>query len=440
MTLGQQGDETLGARIRRLRTDRGWTQRELAEPQYNRGFLAKVEAGRRPPSEEVLAYLAQRLGLAVDELRFGRPPGLAETLWAELREAYQALEQGRVAEAESAFADAEARAADYHLPDVECYARFCLAESKWQRFDIAGATTGFEHAERISADAPAWLRALIVHRWSACHYASGFATKAVARVESALGELRAGEPVDPDAELSLLTALIHPLVEMGALHRARRATEDGQRAATLATRVDFVARFHRQSAQLWQAVGLPDRADADLTEAVRLFDSLGYDRDVARCHWARGFVLRRLGRLPEARAELTRARDLLTEVDSKEGILGATIELAEVRRLQGALDEAEALIQDISPLLEGRQDVEARAEVNRLLGLIARAKGDLPGATLLLRKAADDQERAALRTGLVATSLHLGDVLREQDRLPEAISAYRNGVRAAADADTDPIR
>jgi hypothetical protein len=34
----------------------------------------------------------------------------------------------------------------------------------------------------------------------------------------------------------------------------------------------------------------------------------------------------------------------------------------------------------------------------------------------------------------------LGDVLREQDRLREAVGAYRNGVRAAADADTDPVR
>ena len=32
----------LGARIRELRTARGLTQRELAEPRYSRGFLAAV--------------------------------------------------------------------------------------------------------------------------------------------------------------------------------------------------------------------------------------------------------------------------------------------------------------------------------------------------------------------------------------------------------------
>ncbi|WP_158885306.1 helix-turn-helix domain-containing protein [Amycolatopsis anabasis] len=434
MTLGWPeagAGEGLGERIRRLRVARGWTQRELAEPEYNRGFLAKVESGQRSPSEEVLGYLARRLDLDVDDLRYGRPPGLAEAMWAELDEAYRSLAQGRIERAEATFVDVETRAARFHLPGVECYARFCLAEARWQRFDIAGATVGFEHAERVAAAAPPWLRAMIVHRWAGCQYLSGFATTAVARVEGALSELRAGDRPDPDAELALLTALIHPLVEMGDLRRARRAAEAGDRIAPAANRADFVARFHRQAAQLWQAVGHADRADADLSEALRLWSALGFDRDIARCRWARGFLLREVGRLDEAHAELTRARDLLAGMDSQEGVIGATIELAEVRRRQGALDEAEALIREIRPLLEASPDVEARAEATRLLGLLARARGDLPRAEALLRRAAEDQERAALRTALVTTSLHLGDVLRAQGRLDDAVAAYRRGVRGA---------
>ncbi|WP_051116303.1 helix-turn-helix domain-containing protein [Amycolatopsis nigrescens] len=423
--------EPLGTRIRRLRMARGWTQRELAEPRYDRGFLAKVESGQRSPSEAALGYLAERLGLAAEDLRFGRPPGLARQLWDELDDAYRLLEQGGLDQAEIRFSRAEVSAAYFHLPDIECYARFCLAETRWQRFDIAGATTGFEHAERIAADAPPWLRAMIVHRWSACQYLAGSVTTAVAHVEAALGELRAGDEVDPDAELALLTALIHPLVEMGDLRRARRATEHGQRVAASATRVDFVARFHRQATQLWQAIGRTDRADAEVTEALRLFGSLGFERDAARCRWARGFLLRESGRLAEARAELAAARDTLAEVDSREGVIGSTVELAEVCRRLGALDEAEALVRDIHPLLRGTADLESRVEADRLLGLIAQARGDLPGAERLLRRAAGEQERAALRAGLVTTSLHLGNVLRTQGKADEAIEAYLLGVRAA---------
>ncbi|MEU4249119.1 helix-turn-helix domain-containing protein [Amycolatopsis sp. NPDC026612] len=418
--------EPLGARIRRLRADRGWTQRELAEPGYDRGFLAKVETGSRPPSAEMLAYLAERFGLTVDELRFGRPPGVADELRAALDEGYRDLEQSRVADAEARFAAVAKQAAGYHLDDVECYARFCQAEVKWQLFDVAGAQEELEHAEELAATAPPWLRAMIVHRWSGCRYLSGDAGTAIARVEAEL----ATRPADPDAELCLLSALIHPLMEMGGLHRARRAAEDGRRLARAATRPDFVARFHRQASQVWQAIGRADRAEQDLTEAGRLFASVGFDRDAARCRWAKGYLLRRLGRLEEARSELTAARDQLAALGAGEGVAGATLELAEVRLRQGAPDEAAALVSEVWPLLS--RDVEARGEATGLRGQIAEARGDLETATRLLREAAGIQTGASLHGAAVSTARRLGDVLRRRGRLDEAIEAYRHGLDSAS--------
>ena len=38
-----------------------------------------------------------------------------------------------------------------------------------------------------------------------------------------------------------------------------------------------------------------DRAEQDLIEACRLFASVGFDRDAARCRWARGYLLRTAG-------------------------------------------------------------------------------------------------------------------------------------------------
>ncbi|RSD21869.1 helix-turn-helix domain-containing protein [Amycolatopsis eburnea] len=426
MTYRGEMTEPLGARIRRLRTDRGWTQRELAEPGYDRGFLAKVETGSRPPSDEMLAYLAERFGLTVDELRFDRPPGVADELRASLDEGYRDLEQGRVADAETRFAAVAKQAAGYHLDDVECYARFCQAEVKWQLFDVAGAQAELEHADELAAAAPPWLRAMIVHRWSGCRYLSGDAGAGIARVEAEL----AADPADPDAELCLLSALIHPLMEMGGLHRARRAAEDGRRLARAATRPDFVARFHRQASQVWQAIGRADQALRDLTEACRLFESVGFDRDAARCRWARGYLLRRLGRLDEARSELTAARDQLATIGSDEGLAGATVELAEVRLRQDAPDEAAALVAEVWPLLA--RDVEALGEATGLRGQIAAAQGDLETAIRLLREAAEIQRGASLHGAAVSTSLRLGDALRQRGQLTEAIEAYRRGLDSAA--------
>src|SRR4051812_1123262 len=430
MTYRGEMTEPLGARIRRLRAERGWTQRELAEPGYDRGFLAKVETGSRPPSEEMLAYLAGRLGLSVDDLRFGRPPGVADELRASLDEGYRDLEQGRVALAEERFAAVGKQAAGYHLDDVECYARFCLAEVKWQLFDVEGAQKLLEHASELSDAAPPWLRAMIVHRWSGCRYLSGDAGTAIARVESAL----TSPDLDPDAELCLLSALIHPLMEMGGLHRAQRAALDGLRLARAATRPDFVARFHRQASQVWQATGQPERAEQDLIEACRLFASVGFDRDAARCRWARGYLLRRLGRLDEARAELTSARDQLAAIGAEEGVAGATLELAEVRLRQGASDEAASLVSEVWPLLA--RDVESLGEATGLLGQVAQSRGDLPEATRLLREAAEIQTRASLHGAAISTSLRLGDVLRQRGHLDEAVKAYQRGLDSATGTDT----
>jgi tetratricopeptide (TPR) repeat protein len=366
----------------------------------------------------------------VDELRFGRPPGVAAELRASLDEGYRDLEQGRVADAEARFAAVAKEAAGYHLDDVECYARFCQAELKWQLFDVSGAQRALEHAEELAGAAPPWLRAMIVHRWSGCRYLSGDAGTAIARVEAEL----AARPADPDAELCLLTALIHPLMEMGGLHRARRAADDGRRLARAASRPDFVARFHRQASQVWQAIGRADRADEDLTEACRLFASVGFDRDAARCRWARGYFLRRLGRLAEARVELTTARDQLAAIGADEGVAGATLELAEVRLRQGAPEEAASLVSEVWPLLA--RDVEALGEATGLRGQIARAQGDPETATRLLREAFEIQSRASLHGAAVSTALRLGDALRQRGHLDEAVEAYRRGLDSAAGAES----
>ncbi len=434
----EESGEALGARVRRLRRARGWTQRELAGNRYDRGFLAKVESGARPASGELLDYLAGRFGLTADELRHGRPAGIAEHLEAELTGADAALARGETSHAEAVFTTVRDAAAKYRLTALECQAWFSLGELRWQNSDLAGARSCLERAQLLAGAAPPWLRAVIVNRLSGLAYHRGDAGTAVALIEAALNELWAAPDVDPDAELALLSGVIHPLVEMGGLRRARRAVEAGGLVAARATRRDFVARFHRQAGQLWQAVGEPDRADAALAEALRLFTELGFPRDAARCQWARGFVLRRMGRLDRARRELTAARDGLAAAGSPEGVLGATIELADVRRRQGAPDEAEALVATVEPLLARSGRVETEAEVTRLRGLIARARGDLGAAAALLAEAAEEQERAGLRGALASTSLHLGDALRALGRVADAAAAYQRGVRAAADLDHRP--
>jgi transcriptional regulator with XRE-family HTH domain len=53
--------ETVGARIKRLREQRGLSQRDLAEPGVSYAYISRLEAGQRVPSEKALRKLATTL-------------------------------------------------------------------------------------------------------------------------------------------------------------------------------------------------------------------------------------------------------------------------------------------------------------------------------------------------------------------------------------------
>ena len=62
--------KTLGQRIRELREANNFSLRELAKKiEISAPFLSDIELGRRYPSEEVLASLANGLGVGVEALR-----------------------------------------------------------------------------------------------------------------------------------------------------------------------------------------------------------------------------------------------------------------------------------------------------------------------------------------------------------------------------------
>src|SRR5438876_10923324 len=68
---GEAGLETVGQRLRRLRQERGLSQRELACPGVTYAYISRIEAGARRPSVKALRKLARRLGVAAEYLETG---------------------------------------------------------------------------------------------------------------------------------------------------------------------------------------------------------------------------------------------------------------------------------------------------------------------------------------------------------------------------------
>src|SRR6266446_3644797 len=70
--------EGVGARLKRLRVARGFSQRDLSSPGVSYAYISRIEAGSRTPSVKALRVLAQKLGVTVEQLETGRPTPLEQ--------------------------------------------------------------------------------------------------------------------------------------------------------------------------------------------------------------------------------------------------------------------------------------------------------------------------------------------------------------------------
>lgn len=64
-------DETVGERLKRLRVERGLSQRDLACPGASYAYISRIEAGTRDPSVKALRRVAAKLGVTADYLETG---------------------------------------------------------------------------------------------------------------------------------------------------------------------------------------------------------------------------------------------------------------------------------------------------------------------------------------------------------------------------------
>src|SRR5712691_4100321 len=64
--------EPIGVRLRRLRLERGLSQRDLSSPGVSYAYISRIEAGARTPSVKALRMLAAKLGVSVEYLETGR--------------------------------------------------------------------------------------------------------------------------------------------------------------------------------------------------------------------------------------------------------------------------------------------------------------------------------------------------------------------------------
>lgn len=419
---------TIGRRVQQLRAERGLTQRQLAEPAYTPAYISTLEAGRVRASEDALRHIAERLGVAYEELATGRPAHLATALRLRLTEAQRTLATGETAHAVEQYTGLLAEARDHHLADEEAAALLGLGECALDTGELAAAREYFERTEEVLADAPLPARVPALRGRAVSHYLAGELRYAVYLLETTLDELNRGGLHDPDALLLLYASIIGPYMDMGAHARAAQAAEFALALAPQAGDPALVARMHRSVARTLLAEGRVTEADASLAKAAELYRTLQLRTELANCHWMRGYVSAQNGELKRAEEELRQALTMLAAGRAALYRSQAAVELADVLHRRGKSEEAAELLHDVLSDLSPERGALHAAAAHRLLGIIAEDARDTESAEEHYVRALSLLERAGAVGDLADLCRLLGDLLRRTGRVEAALDAYRTGL------------
>jgi tetratricopeptide (TPR) repeat protein len=418
----------LGTRLRRLRLARGLTQKDLAAPRYTHAYVSTLEAGRRQPSRKAVEFFADKLGVHVDELLTGRPPGLAARLELRLLEARIALSKGELDEAEQVFKAVGREAKRFQLKRIEAAAEEGRGLLLERLSNPEEALEHYQRAEEIVRSEPPTARADAVDGKARCFTSLGDVRYAIFLLESLLDELERENVHDPNALARIHSGLVFSYLDAGLYQRASDSAMELERLAPKLTDPLRVASMHMNVARLYLTQGRIDESLRSLGRAEDAYRQLDLKTDMGYAHLARGYVLSREGQLSLAREELDRALDTFEETGDQKNLIRALNELARVERLERELDRAQQLLER-SIALAGNTDTPILAWAHRELGLVLHDR-DPAAAEKNFRVAIELYERSEQPAELAVSYRALGDLLHANGQRDAGCDAYRTGILA----------
>jgi len=330
------GSETIGERLKRLREERGLTQRDLAAPGVSPQYVSKIERGQRTASVKALRKIAPKLGITPQYLETGSDVPEADVREFWLDDAELALRLGEdpdtlEASLRQVLEDAEkagqARAA--------IRARLVLGSLASRRGDHEAAI-----GHLGTATEEAWVTPLshadafttLGHSYAA----SGREHEAAELFRACVAEALAAEPLDAGALSRFSTYLSYVLADMGLLAEAREA-------------LDLALEHGRES--------------PDTYTRIRLF-------------WSRARLAAHEGDYYMARLAINRAIGLLEMTEDSSHLARAHLLAAEISLWEGNAADAGEHLDAAAQILPDDAEVQDRAYLLIQQAFVAARTGD----------------------------------------------------------------
>jgi transcriptional regulator with XRE-family HTH domain len=424
-------DSSLGQRVQQLRRERRLSQGDLAQGLASASHVSLIESGKRIPSQDLLAALAQRLGTTEQYLLTGETSHNIQEEQLQLRFAEIALANGSAAEARERFRELTTRPRD----EIRLAALWGLARAEEQLGNHrAGAAILDECLLGPARDCQLGAPPLVSVHIARCrmYRDAGDYVRSVEVGEQALAEIRALGLQGTEDEIKLGATLIYAYWSADDMTSAQRLADEiiagAERLGSREARGNAywnACLVAESRGDLPLALSLAERTLALIAEA-----SEGVVLACMRVTFA--WLLLRCSppRLDDAEAQLALAYPVIADAEgSGSDLQNCEVEMARAAMLRGSLDRALQLADHAVSL--GRGGGEASLDAGHVRGLILIWLGEIDEGTAASSAAAEQMERSGARRTAAQAWWELGETLLHSDRHDAAIAAFRHAARCA---------
>jgi transcriptional regulator with XRE-family HTH domain len=413
--------EPIGVRLRRLRLERGLSQRELAGPGVSYAYISRIEAGTRRPSVKALRTLARKLGVsaeyletgsdlrAVDErelrladaelqLRIGGEPQAA-------RDAFRAL----LAEADEAGDSTSAVQAEIGLGLVAAHLNDPAAASAHLQAAVAsGAITPIDRPDAYATLARTYTLL-------------GEHARAIEVLEQCLDEVDA-DSQNVAAYVRFAGYLTAALTDVGEMSRAELVLSEALKRAEDVSDPYTRVRLYWSAARLAEQDGRPARALEHARKAVVLLEATEDTHHLARAHLLCAWIMGLEGKAHDAVPHLEQAEALFGSAADATDMAMLRVEQAKAAGQLGrgadAIARARAALELVG---EHHESVQGSAFWALAEGLAL--ENDVAAATEAFRRSVDALDNASAWREAAQCCRRWAKVLRDAGRDAEALDA-----------------
>ncbi len=425
--------ETIGERLKRLRLDRGLSQRELAAPGVSYAYISRIEAGTRQPSVKALRRLAVKLNVSADYLERGSdldPAAERELRLSDIELAIRLGELDGVEEPLRAAVD-EAIAAGDRVAMLR--GRVALAALAQEERDYAQAINLLETALRDEPFSP--IERLDIYGGLGRAYTEAGRPQEAVDLFVRCMEACSSEG-DATTEARYAIALSYVLSDMGELARAEDVVREALGRVEETADPYMRVRLYWSMARLAHAEGRESVALTNVRKAIALLQATDDTFHLGRAHILAAYITLSRNDPEAAERHLDQAEQYLGQAPTPQDLFEITTQRSRVASLRGEAQRAIALAARAVELAGDQSPVD-RGLALAALGDGLSLTADAAAAGKAYAEAVQLLEEQGRWRHAATAALAWGRMLRHVGREAEALDvldrAAALGMRATPD-------